>query len=336
MQSGSASSGGEGACLCNNHEPCKRTFAFEKICARGLAPSPRGGISAVCIGETIFVFGGHELKGVDLGFAYHNDLYAFDTCKYTWKRIGKESYGSGHSCEQLRSESCGEAASPSLLAKSGGPDKSPSPPSTPRVRGSPPSPRYGHSAVAFGDRMIVFGGAGANGAYFNDLYAFDTSTYTWLRWAPGEEESQRCADSPPRANSISLSKEQPPSLDGERRRSANCVAPPARMRHAACEIGGFMFVFGGVCGSKVFADVWRFSFKSLRWQPLLCSGEGPPRRYGHQATPVGTHCIVIHGGVNLTEVGARSRRSPCLFYSLSLRGSRGAPRRATVRVREIC
>lgn len=39
------------------------------------------------------------------------------------------------------------------------------------VRGTPPSPRSGHSAVALGESLVVYGGMnGQDGVTFNDLF----------------------------------------------------------------------------------------------------------------------------------------------------------------------
>ena len=39
------------------------------------------------------------------------------------------------------------------------------------VRGTPPSPRSGHSAVALGESLVVYGGMnGQDGVTFNDMF----------------------------------------------------------------------------------------------------------------------------------------------------------------------
>src|SRR5574343_592662 len=40
----------------------------------------------------------------------------------------------------------------------------------PRISGTPPTARYGHTAVMAGSRMVVFGGRGDGGVYFRDLH----------------------------------------------------------------------------------------------------------------------------------------------------------------------
>lgn len=47
-----------------------------------------------------------------------------------------------------------------------------------KVSGTPPAPRYSHSAVLAGQRIIIFGGKGEKTVY-RDLHALDPLTLTW-------------------------------------------------------------------------------------------------------------------------------------------------------------
>jgi len=48
----------------------------------------------------------------------------------------------------------------------------------PKISGTPPPARYGHTAVLAGARIIVFGGKGQK-SVFRDLHALDPITMTW-------------------------------------------------------------------------------------------------------------------------------------------------------------
>jgi len=48
----------------------------------------------------------------------------------------------------------------------------------PKVQGTPPKSRFGHTALLAGSRIIIFGGKGPKGAY-KDLHALDPVTMTW-------------------------------------------------------------------------------------------------------------------------------------------------------------
>ena len=49
----------------------------------------------------------------------------------------------------------------------------------PRIQGTPPPSRFGHTAVLAGQRVIVFGGKGNKNKIFKDLHALDPVTMTW-------------------------------------------------------------------------------------------------------------------------------------------------------------
>ena len=49
----------------------------------------------------------------------------------------------------------------------------------PTFTGTPAAPRYGHSAILAGSRIIIFGGKGEKGKVFRDLHALDPVTMTW-------------------------------------------------------------------------------------------------------------------------------------------------------------
>ena len=90
----------------------------------------------------------------------------------------------------------------------------------PKISGTPPPPRYAHTAVLAGARIIVFGGKGPKNAVYRDLHALDPITMTWY---------------------------QGPEGGG---------APVARFDHSANLVGGTkMVIFGGWNGSDFFNDV---------------------------------------------------------------------------------
>eukprot|EP00358_Blepharisma_japonicum_P002100 CAMPEP_0202949878 /NCGR_PEP_ID=MMETSP1395-20130829/16708_1 /ASSEMBLY_ACC=CAM_ASM_000871 /TAXON_ID=5961 /ORGANISM="Blepharisma japonicum, Strain Stock R1072" /LENGTH=177 /DNA_ID=CAMNT_0049653297 /DNA_START=68 /DNA_END=601 /DNA_ORIENTATION=+ len=79
----------------------------------------------------------------------------------------------------------------------------------PRINGTPPAPRYGHTSVLAGSRVVLFGGRGANSAHFRDLHALDPVTMTWYQGPEGGN------------------------------------APGGRLDHSANLVGSKMFIFGG-------------------------------------------------------------------------------------------
>jgi Immunoglobulin domain/Galactose oxidase, central domain len=108
--------------------------------------------------------------------------------------------------------------------------------------GSPPSPRQMHSAILdpVGDRMIVYGGAGASGTALADVLSLSLGgSPAWSAMSPSGD------------------------------------SPPGRNRHVAIydPLGKRMIVFGGQ-GSN---DVWALSLDGdLVWRDLTPTGVAPP------------------------------------------------------------
>lgn len=108
----------------------------------------------------------------------------------------------------------------------------------PKISGTPPPSRYGHSSVLAGSRIIIFGGKGPKGVVYRDLHALDPVTMTWY---------------------------QGPEGGG---------APAARFDHTANLIGGTkMFVFGGWNGNDFFNDVFVLDLEIMAWSKPNCTGK---------------------------------------------------------------
>ena len=81
-----------------------------------------------------------------------------------------------------------------------------------------PAARYAHSCVALGDKLVVFGGFGANKQIYNDLWVLDVWNGNWVK----------------------------PELQGE--------APPPRGYHTASLVGHKIVIYGGKNGSIYYND----------------------------------------------------------------------------------
>ncbi|KAE9287011.1 hypothetical protein PF008_g26531 [Phytophthora fragariae] len=135
------------------------------------------------------------------------------------------------------------------------------------------SPRSGHSAVAIGSKIYVFGGLDvAAGATFNDVNVFDTRTSSWYE-AAVEGEAPR----PRNAHTAIVLPEEADSLETRRmlvhggsspELSPDGDAPEARELHSAllqsestiCFAGGRNF------DGKVCTDMATLDIKSWTWQ----------------------------------------------------------------------
>eukprot|EP00051_Salpingoeca_urceolata_P016824 m.226081 g.226081 ORF g.226081 m.226081 type:complete len:1255 (-) comp18789_c0_seq9:65-3829(-) len=122
-----------------------------------------------------------------------------------------------------------------------------------------PSPRWGHTAVVFGNRhMVVFGGAypdvAGNLVVYDGTYVFDAETGGWALGT-----------------------------------AAGSTLPQARVRHVAVACSGTMFVFGGQSSSAQYlSDTWSWNIATKKWSPLT-AGFAPSPRAAAVATCLSNH-----------------------------------------------
>jgi hypothetical protein len=131
--------------------------------------------------------------------------------------------------------------------------------------GTPPSARYGHSAIydPVGDRMVVFGGY--NGSMINDVWALSLAgSPTWTRLTPAG------------------------------------TLPSVRYGHTAIYdlVRDRMVVFGGY-GASSLNDVWALSLaRSPTWTQLTPAETPPSARYRHTAIyDPARDLMVVFGGL---------------------------------------
>ncbi|KAF4577500.1 Negative regulator of mitotic exit [Pleurotus pulmonarius] len=128
--------------------------------------------------------------------------------------------------------------------------------------GDRPAPRSGHSCVAHGDNIILFGGT--DGIYhYHDTWAFDTKTRTWAE--------------------------------------LQCIGyiPENREGHAASLVGDVMYVFGGRGvgreSGEYLRDVVALNITSQRWFMFKNMGPGPSARWGNAMASVGSKVVALGG-----------------------------------------
>ena len=137
------------------------------------------------------------------------------------------------------------------------------------AQGEAPTPRAFHSMVGWSDYMIVFGGS-ASGIFgeqpLNDAYRFHVPTSTWTKLV------------------------------------TSGAAPRTREYHSAVVLDGHMYVYAGASfAGRCLSDLHVLDLVTLEWRalgttmPPGSSADAPVARYGHTASLVGRHMLVLGG-----------------------------------------
>jgi len=192
--------------------------------------------------------------------------------------------------------------------------------------GSPPAPRYHHSAVVFSTSMFVFGGytgdiySNSNLRNKNDLFEYRFHTGQWIEWkvtcsTPVARSAHGAVvyksamwifagyDGNARLNdmwNIGLSDPTPSWTEVQQtgKRPPTCCNFPAAVAKDS------MFVFSGQSGAKITNDLFQFHFVDKKWTRIttehLLKGTSPPpsRRYGHTMVAHDTHLYVFGGAAD--------------------------------------
>ncbi|KAJ1730274.1 hypothetical protein LPJ61_003102, partial [Coemansia biformis] len=245
---------------------------------KGQPPFPWRGFSATLHDQVLYWFGGKSDGRLT------NDLYTMDTA--TWEVQSILAGGSipepreGHTATfigrtmfvfggELDSRACDDNLYAYNMANS----------TWYRVpmQGEPLLGRKGHTAVAVGSKMLVFGGT-ADGHFLNDLVSFD------VRAASKQGPRWNFDGAGSRSSQVSMRREE--------------VVPAPRAGHSCSVYPGSIYVFGGMNGERCFNDLWTYDLELRRWAMVTPHGATPPARYGH-ASAVVDDCIFIMGGRTL-------------------------------------
>jgi N-acetylneuraminic acid mutarotase len=176
------------------------SLSWRKVDPRGQLPEARCGHTAATIDDKIWIFGGRVKvkKGSSLfsgsGVAYTNDLYCYDPVMNEWRRY--EARGIGPSGRAMHSatavgrkiyffggaNSSGSRRDTSAFCDLYELDIDTMTWSECEVKGTPPTPCYGHSAVFIGNNKILFFGGKAYNV-LNTLTLLDLNKMEWKQYA---------------------------------------------------------------------------------------------------------------------------------------------------------
>ena len=190
--------------------------------------------------------------------------------------------------------------------------------------GTPPAPRYHHSAVVFQDSMFVFGGytgdiySNSNLRNKNDLYEYKFTTSQWINWedkitgdlpparsAHGAAVYDNCLwifagyDGHTRLNDmwcIDLTASQPQWVQIDQKGDS----PPTCCNFPVAVVEDSMYVFSGQSGAKITNKLYQFLFQERRWvrirtEHLVQASSPPQRRYGHTMVAY-RRSLYVYGG----------------------------------------
>ncbi|KAL3695736.1 hypothetical protein R1sor_009812 [Riccia sorocarpa] len=165
----------------------------------GDGPAPREGHSAALIGSRLFVFGGCGRSPDDMEETYFNDTYILDTHSFQWTRAGTTGTPpaprDSHTCSSYKNAFIvfgGEDSSNSYLSDIHILDAETLVWKELKTTGQKLVPRAGHTTIALGRYLFVFGGFTDDRKLFNDLHFLHIETGVWTKAATvGEGPSPR-------------------------------------------------------------------------------------------------------------------------------------------------
>ncbi|KAK8589184.1 hypothetical protein V6N13_088050 [Hibiscus sabdariffa] len=228
------------------------TMVWKTLETTGQGPGPRDSHSVVLVGTKMMVFGGTN------GSKKVNDLHILDLTSKEWIRA--ECNGVAPSPRESHTATLIGEDKVVIFGGSGEGganylndlhvlDLRTMRWTSPLVRGHIPAPRDSHSAIAMGNKLVVYGGD-CGDRYHGNVDIFDMDTSTWSRLA----------------------------IQG--------LLPGVRAGHAAVNIGPKVFVIGGVGDKHYYNDVWVLDVNACCWTQLDICGQQPQGRCGEDERPI--------------------------------------------------
>ncbi|CAM9312017.1 unnamed protein product [Chrysoparadoxa australica] len=243
------------------------------------APPSRGGCTLTRVSDSQLIMFG----GADMNQSHFQDMWVFNTEKQTWKQAAAKGHGPsprcGHSCVCIEAPGRGE-----ILLVYGGMNAEKCETHNDvyaldvtdmkwhKVHSSNAPPLNSHTAVLWGNKMVVHGGATPDGpsssTYVLDLKGLDLGggegAPSTLAPLDGNSAVTGTASAPLQWSVLECSGE----------------APGSREMHSACLVGradasSVMLVYGGRGeGGQVTGDLFELSLESLEWR--RCSNADAP------------------------------------------------------------
>ena len=169
-----------------------------------------------------------------------------------------------------------------------------------------PAPRFGHNSALIGEMLLVFGGQGGQGLFFNDLWVFDTGKESWRKLAEGGPSARYGAGGTALGTTLAISHG---FTDAGRfddtwwfHRAWEEISPAAgprpieRCLHRLVPIEerDRLVLFGGQTnGDPFLGDTWLYDPAAKAWTEVKGPGPAPRNLYAAGAT---SSAIFVFGG----------------------------------------
>ncbi|XP_038880676.1 host cell factor 2 isoform X3 [Benincasa hispida] len=155
---------------------------------RGEGPEAREGHSATLVGKRLFIFGGCGKSISNNDEVYYNDLYILNTETFVWKQATTSgtppSPRDSHTCSSWKNKVIvigGEDAHDYYLSDVHILDTDTLVWTELNTSGQLLPPRAGHTTIAFGKSLFVFGGFTDAQNLYSDLHMLDIETGVWTK-----------------------------------------------------------------------------------------------------------------------------------------------------------
>ncbi|KAL6488156.1 hypothetical protein MHYP_G00047820 [Metynnis hypsauchen] len=196
---------------------------------------------------------------------------------------------------------------------------------TPKISGTVPGARDGHSACVLGKAMYIFGGYEQLADCFsNDIHKLDTTTMCWslinatgtpARWRDFHSATiigtkmfvfgGRADRFGPFHSNNEIYCNKIKVFDTETNSWLNTpstpLLPEGRRSHSAFAYNGELYIFGGYNArlDRHFNDLWKFNPEAFSWKKVEPKGKGPCPRRRQCCCMVGDR-IILFGGTRKT------------------------------------
>ncbi|KAH7850941.1 hypothetical protein Vadar_004872 [Vaccinium darrowii] len=166
---------------------------------RGEGPDAREGHSAALIGKRLFIFGGCGKSSNNSDEEFYDDLYILNTETFVWNHAttsgSPPAKRDSHTCSSWKNKIiiiAGEDSYDYYLSDVHILDADTLMWSKLETSGQLLPPRGGHTTVALGKNLFVFGGFTDESSLYDDIYMLDVDTGVWTKVAAtGEGPSAR-------------------------------------------------------------------------------------------------------------------------------------------------